>query len=413
MIYLLLIVVGLDLGVYRFPDNWKLMIDLLNIFLLIYSIPNYIKARKSINIRSFRMLEFFWVVFIIYLSVLLMNEGPYLSKISSLFNLRQIYSYLLFFFIISILKNESNYKIFWSFCIYFAIIGVILSIGQSIYGSTPIFDNRKFYNTGHTGGNTSDIGAITRVILPTLYLIEVIFLHYFIVNLRTFKIKNILMMIILIVPVIIGYARGQWLAIAICMLLVFMIHKIFIKQTLIFTMNRLTGLIISTFFILLFSYIVSSIVNPEFLRGVNERIYSLYYDIAMQEGTFGSRLQTIDFGIKLWQDSPFFGQGPFFSQKMELPQLTDVGFLYVLVTIGVAGLIIFILLLLSNIIFGYHLLKHELKHKSNNIDQLGILVIVIPIYLMIAQQFTQFYFSFSVLPVISGYAIARARIFTK
>jgi O-antigen ligase len=106
-----------------------------------------------------------------------------------------------------------------------------------------------------------------------------------------------------------------------------------------------------------------------------------------------------------------WGHGAMFWYFIEMPELSDVGFTYVLVTIGLVGLVLLIGLFVSILIFSYKTIKLAKQANDSYLFLAGMITFSIPIFLFIAQQYTQHTFSSILLSLGSGYCAAQYKIF--
>jgi O-antigen ligase len=324
-------------------------------------------------------------------------------------NIRFAYPYFLFFGAIANLTTQKRINQFIRVIIIFGIIGGAVSIWQSLHGITPLFDPLGFYYIGHWSGQQVYITTgIARVILPPLYLIYIIFISLFLFGLVYKDQKYYPLMIFFLIPIFIGFARSQWLAIV----LTIAIELVLLTKFTTFKTGRLI-LNACLFVIALFLslWIFDKIFSGNIMTQVANRVSLFFYDINYEKGNYASRLSTIAVSLNLWLANPWWGHGAAYWAIVKMPELTDVGFTFVLVTIGLVGLVLLIGLYVSILVFSYKTMKLARQANDGYLFLAGMVSFSIPIFLFIAQQYTQMTFSNVLLPLGSGYCAAQYNVF--
>jgi hypothetical protein len=406
MFYYYLFISAFYIGFFKLPDSMR--DPLFDSFFLIMTVFTVLSWKKPLKYdRSERLVIIAWTVFIVYFAIMAISSEKAFSKISSIFNIRALYGYVLFYFTIAIVDNKQKLITTVKFFVFLSVIGSIITFIQSVYGPDPMFDPTGIYNIGHWGGQGGlMIGPMARVLLPSMYLIYIVFialiLFYFLKN----KLSNLLLLFVLAVSILISYTRSFWMATAITILITI---SIFIRNSLI----TKTSFYLSFLTILVFIGIVSflmSLDNP-ISTSLNERFMSIFVDVSNNSGTFGFRLLNLQRYLGIWQTHGFFlGVDPFFVNHFEEPELTDVGFVYVLVTLGLIGLILLINIWISGIIFAISSIQTGVKLKNLELVLAGATLFATIILFIIAQVYTQFSFTVSLLSLILGLTIASKRI---
>lgn len=377
--------------------------DIINIPLIIYALHYYAhNYKKHSKVQKF--IELGWCLFIFYFSIQLLNQPSgrlYSSKVSFILNIREIYPYLIFFYTIAVLNNYKKIKITWKVLLVYSIAGTVLTIYQSII-SRGLLTDSHFYDVGHwRQGVEYILPSVQRVLLACLYLIEFMFLYY-IVKMNNGNIKKYLLVTaVLSIPIILGFARSHWISLILCITILSVIVTREKSKT-----KKILKIVLSTAIVVLVVYALLIYINPSLIQKIQDRFILTFRDFSNDSGSYGSRLLTMVNGLKLWQNNILFGNGPYFSIVARMPYLTDVGFLYVLVTIGLAGLALFFILVVSNIYYGYRTFKNGLKCGNNDLVIGGLLLLITFIHNIIIQQYTQMYFTVSILAFVSGYTVA-------
>lgn len=362
----------------------------------------YRKERKKINFRYFKILEISFIIFLFYFAIIAFNSETQ-SQYGKITNIRSLYPLFLFFSTIAILSTKEYFNKANKYFIYFAIVGSFLAIVQSITGIEPILDKEIFYNIGHWEGQQHMITEdLARVMLPTIYLIYVVFIALFAYIQIHHKNKYYSLMALFLIPIFVGYARSQWVAIILCMLFVL----IFVSNLEHYKFKRMLKnviLLLAIFFISL--SILNYIAGGYIITELYERAINTYHDIYLESGTFGSRLQTMGLSLSIWASSPYIGHGIYYSQFEVMPQLSDIGFTYVLVTIGIIGLVLFLSYLFMNMVYGYAIISFANKNKNKVLFNAGLVTLLTSILFFITQHYTQHNYTISLLAISSAYSV--------
>lgn len=379
--------------------NLGFVTDLINIPLILYTLNSYLKSKNEEN--HSRTLEIIWGLFILYYAVLLLMQPGFASKVSFILNLREIYPYLIFYYTIAFIKREKDFKTFWRVLMFYSVVASFLSVLQSLHPIELIMES-PLYGVGHwREGQQFILGSVERVMLASLYLVEIMFLYFSIKTISEDKKKHTLMLTILALPILISYARSHWIALIFCIIMIYILSFYYLRGAKSFLKKIVLGVGIA-----LLVYGILLEINSHIVYQIADRFMLTFDEYLNETGSYGSRLHTMMVGLILWQKNILFGLGPFFMNIENMPELTDVGFIYVLVTIGAVGLALFTIVWLTNVIFGIKLVIQGLKFQNMEIMKGGMLLITTFVFLIIIQQYTQMYFTVTLLAVISGYAVA-------
>jgi hypothetical protein len=408
MFYYILFVCTLYLGMFKFPDSYPGMIyDLLFLPLIIYSILSWKKSLKSDLVE--KSLIFSWGFFVVYNVILLVSCEKSLSQITSILNIRLIYPYLLFYAIVVVIDTKKKLIKTVKYFLLLSFVASIFAIVQSIYGLEPMFNISGYYNVGHWSGQGNVmIGPIARVMLPTIYMIYIFFIALIIYVLLTAKTDFLPLISLFFIAIIISFTRSFWFAttITICLTVIISIRNKLIKKITFYI--SFIVLIIAISSIVIFT----SLHNPVSIS-VSERLMSFFTDIQSNSGTYGQRLNSIARYIDIWQTKGvFFGVDPFFMDRFHEFWLSDVGFVYVLVTIGLIGFILLINIWILGIIFALVTLKKGVKTHKIELTLIGAVLFASIIFFIICQVYTQFSYTSSLFAIIFGLSVASKRIFT-
>ncbi len=389
------------------PDTVPGLIrDLLFLPLLVYSIVTWKKPKKRDTLEL--ILVFFFGAFIFYNVILLVTAEKYLSEITSLLNIRDIYPFILFFITIAIVNDKEKFLTTIKFGLIMSVVASVIAIAQSIYGPTPMFDPAGFYNIGHWEGQGGMmIGPIARVTLPTLYFVYIVFIAMILHYLLTGKIIYPVAMLLVIIVILISFTRSAWLA----TMGAIIVASLFLNSNLLIKKNTFS---ISFILLTLLSGVIVVFImldNP-ISTSLNERLLSIFSDLHNASGTFGYRMLNIQRFIDIWRSFGFFlGVDPFFIGRFGEPTLADVGYVYVLVTTGLIGFVLLITIWILGFFYGRKLLKAGCKSNTNELVISGAVLSASIIYFIICQAYTQYGFVTSLFSIVYGMSIAARRIY--
>lgn len=389
------------------PDAMPgLLRDIMFLPLFIYSLVVWKKPKRGIFLEM--LLMFLFGIFIFYNVILLVSTEKYLSEITSLLNIRTIYPFLLFFITISVVNTKERLMLAIKFGLIMSVIASLTAIIQSIYGPTPMFDPAGFYNIGHWEGQGGMmIGPIARVTLPTLYFVYLVFIALILYFMVSGKIKHPALLILLTILILISFTRSAWLATLIAIIVAIVIlnrYMLINKNT--FSVSFILLTLLSG------GVVVFIMLDNPISVSLNDRLLSIFSDLQNASGTFGYRLLNLQRFVELWKSFGFFfGVDPFFIGRFNEPTLADVGYVYVLVTIGLIGFILLVLMWLLGFIYGYRLVKAGSVTMNYELILSGSVLSASILFFIICQAYTQYGFVTSISTVVYGLAIASRRIY--
>lgn len=407
MYYYFILICTIYLGFFDLPETVPgLVRDLLFLPLLIYSIFIWKKPKKGDALEM--ILIFFFGLYIFYNVILLVTAEKYLSEITSLLNIRDIYPFFLFLITIAIVNDKKKFHTTIKFGLVMSVVASVIAIAQSIYGPTPMFDPAGFYNIGHWEGQGGMmIGPIARVTLATLYFIYIVFIAMILYYLVAGKIKYPIIIVLAIAAILISFTRSAWLAtmVAIIVAIVFINgNRLIAKNTFSISFILLT--------VLSGAIVVFIMLDNPISASLNERMLSIFSDLQNASGTFGYRLLNLQRFMEIWRSFGFFfGVDPFFIGRFGEPTLSDVGYVYVLVTTGLFGFVLLITLWILGFFYGIRLLKAGALSNTMELVLPGSVLTASIIYFIICQAYTQYGFVTSLFSIIYGMAVAARRIY--
>lgn len=407
MYYYFLFICALYLGFFNLPDVIPGIVrDIVFIPLLIYSIVTWKKSPVGTLLEN--VLIFSFGVFIFYNMVLLVSAEKYLSEITSLLNIRDIYPFILFFITIALVDDKEKFVKTIRYGLIMSVVAGLFSIAQSIYGPAPMFDTELFYNIGHWEGQGGMmIGPIARVTLPTLYLIYIVFISMIIYYLVAGKIKYPLIMSLLAIAILISFTRSAWLATMVAL----MISAFFLNRNSLIKKNTYSASFI-LLTILSGSILVFIMLDNPISASLNDRLLSIFSDLQNASGTFGYRLFNLQRFIETWKSfGYYFGVDPFFIGRYSEPTLSDVGYVYVLVTTGLVGFVMLVSIWIMGIFYAVKTLRTGARSETRELTLTGAVLLASIIYFIICQVYTQFGFVSSLFSIIYGMTIASRRIY--
>lgn len=383
--YLVLILTAINIGVFFCPSPYIYLADALNIGLLGLCVWH----NKKLGALPGTVIQA-WSILSVYTLVLVLNTENIVNLSSGIAAMRSMYPYFLFYFIALLIRKEDIPR-FIDYINLFCLSGVVLAVVQSFHGQEPLFSPGGFYNTGHWAGQQMMInGFMARVMLPTLYTILIMFVFsvtYLLVV--RFKLKYVLLALSFLIAIFIGYARSQWIATIVSMILVMALIFGYRQNRIIMVLS------VSALSVITILFILSNIDIPglsDLSQSLTERVRELTFDIQNREGNLGSRIRTVERSMQIFQRSPWFGVDYNFPAIYEMTELTDVGFTYMLITTGIVGVTLFAYLFFIALRGAWLMYKQSFRANDILGLLLSILVIGNIILFMITQSFNQFYF---------------------
>jgi len=394
------------LAFFRLPYPSGVM-DVVLLPLFIYPILHYKKIIK-VYLSISKPMFWIWFIYFLYTIFLLIGSEFPMSKISVLLNIRGAYPIILFFVTTALIDTKEKFIIFSKFLLVSSIIASLFAIAQSVYGLEPMFDTEQFYHIGHWAGQGNMmIGPIARVILPTAYLVYLVFIVLFLLIILLNRYKWMMYVILSLTTIIIGFTRSIWLSFVIAFISAILLlhyHKLL-------SINKRIRIVISSIVFILALLFVFSFEN-EITASVSERFMLMFTDVAENSGTYNIRIVNSAKFLAIWfKDGFYSGIDIFYAQIYNKPELTDVGYIYVLVTSGIIGLIIYALTWIIGILYANKLIRLGKRKKSTELIFVGSAYFSIIIFFIVSQIYTQFSFVVSLYAITSGLAFAAGKIF--
>jgi hypothetical protein len=317
------------------------------------------------------------------------------------FNIRAVYPFGIYFITIGIVNEKKYLYKTIKYLLIGCFIAGIMAIMQSLYGNTPMFDETRFYHIGHWGGQMAMIGSIARVMLPTIYTIFIVFISlilFFVIKKSTPLLTSLAFF--LLIPIMLSFGRTLWLTTFCCLVFSFILlsAKKIIKISKSFSRLILVG------FILAISISILPYISSDLKESVSDRFSSFFSDVEDKSGTFEVRLDFIEEAMDNFKEYIIIGVDPFLMEREELYQLSDVGYIYVLFSIGIIGFVLIILVWISQFILSLKILNEGIKANNDNLKLGGIILFMSVIFLIISQQYLQFSFTSTLAYLIYGLA---------
>ena len=131
-----------------------------------------------------------------------------------------------------------------------------------------------------------------------------------------------------------------------------------------------------------------------------------------KNGTYGTRLDESQVFLVKWYTTGFYsGIDPFYEQRNEATTLADVGYVYVLVSTGLIGLVLLALIWLSGIWFSLHSMNLLVKAKLKKYTIFPACFLAVILFFIVSQLYIQYNFIITVLAIAYGLAISTKKIF--
>lgn len=385
----------------------SIVLDLALFPLLIYPIIHYKKIASLSRSISKPMLSI-WLIYLLYTVFLLLTSEFSMSKVTSILNVRGAYPLILFFVTIIVIDSKAKLLRFSKFLLLASVVASLFAIAQSIYGLDPMFDTERFYHIGHWGGQGNlMIGPIARVILPTAYLVYLVFIVVFLLIILHNRYKLVIFAVLSLTTIIIAYTRSIWVSFVIAFVAAILLLHF---RKLLPYKRKLQIIITSILFV--FALMFTFSFENEITASVLERFDLMFTDVANNSGTYNVRLVNSAKFLAIWfKDGFYSGVDIFYDNLNKTPELTDVGYIYVLVTSGIIGLIIYAFTWIVGLFYSNKLISLGKQTKSTELIFVGTAYFSIIIFFIISQIYTQFSFTTSLYAITSGLAFAAGKIF--
>lgn len=352
--------------------------DALLLVLLLSSIPSYLRQRRGAVSPWFRRVELGWVVFIIWLAIESLRS-PADSLTERFVNLRFVEDYLLFFPSVAVLTSWERVRKFSVVGIVFALAGTALTVAQSVYGLSYLFDS-PFYAIGDWGGNRMMVGALARVNLPISDWVAFVLLVLVAASLIRFRSWHLVLAGVLSLTILVNFARSLWMG---------MSAALIVMVVLLLWTGRLDGKGLVRLGLVPVAVLLGIFIAPFFgLDGISsalmERLNEGLYYITSDAGTWGDRLDVAGAAMDLWWTDPLWGIGTAYYKAFGT--WIDLAYPATLVSIGAVGLVLEMGLLLVCSLAGISTMRQGLERDSVPLVLAGISVPAEVVLILVYQQ---------------------------
>ncbi len=388
------------MGFFKLPMTGGIT-DILYFVLLGSSIYKYVGIRTTMNLGIVKICGIIVALFLLYYAYRVLSVPTYLSTIKIL-NLRAVYPIGFYFITIAYLDSEERIHKTIKALVIACIIGGVITIMQCLYGNTPMFDIDLFYNIGHWGGQMGMVGSIARVMLPVIYPIFILFMVIIFYSIIEEKTNYTWMLVFFMIPIFISFARGLWGATVIS---VFLGMVLLIWNNAIST-SKVVKNIFGVIIVVIIALFILPYIAPDLGNSVSERFFLLFEDVENKSGTLEVRLEDSTEALLMWSEYIWTGVDPFLMDREEIPTLSDVGYTYVLTTIGLIGFLFVILIWITQFIQSIIMLRKSIALENNKMILYSITLFVSIVFWVISQQYTQYNFTLTLAFFIYGFAVA-------
>ncbi len=400
--YLVLFMTAVNVGAFALPSPLIYGADLLNGVLVYLSWRNWKPVKPPFNI-----IVIIWIALAVYIAFLAVNSDYVKGASTLLFSLRELYPFGLMIYIVA-LVDEEKLDSYIKFLHLVCFSGVVLALAQSLKGTEGLFGDETFYHRGHSGGQNYMINNyLARVVLPTMYIIQIMFLYlvYQMILDRTQLVHKILLVLYAII-ILIGFSRSNWSGLIICIVLALLITLTIRKEK----FQRAVSWILLTIFVLTVVFtVVDTPVIKTIRESLTERVDEMFYDLEKKDGNLGSRLSTIEIGMRMFESSPWTGIDLNLIPLYEYYQMSDVGYLYALLTMGLIGLVLLGLWYLVTIFISYRYIMVSARKQDYQGVIISMLLLSNILFFIMIQQTNQFTFSTACLSITTGLFIVKFR----
>lgn len=400
--WLLCFMTAVNVGAFALPSPLIYGADLLNGFLVYRVFRRWRKLEPPFNI-----IVTCWVILAVYIGFLAATSDLVKGLSTLLLSLRELYPYGLLIYIVAFLEKE-DFEKYIKFLHLICISGVVLAILQSLKGTEGLFGDETFYHRGHSGGQNQMINNyMSRVLLPTIYLIKVMFLYlvYQMILTKT-KTIHIILAFAYAIVILIGFSRSSWSGLILCILLALLVTFMIRKEKF---QKAISYILLFVFVFTLFFSIVDTPVIASIRDSLTERVEEMFHDIEKKDGNLGSRISTIEIGMRMYATSPWTGIDINLIALYELYQMSDVGYLYALLTIGLIGLVLLCLWYLVTLVISYRYIWKAARNQDIDGVIIALLALSVILFFIVIQQTNQFTFSTACLSISTGLFIVKFR----
>ncbi|MCI0448154.1 MAG: hypothetical protein L0Y79_00010 [Chlorobi bacterium] len=372
--------------VYYVYRNMRIS-DLILYALVLYSwinIREYLDLFKS---RAFFIVKLLLLYFLFEFAVSAIRYG--FNPIEYFFRLKGLWSSFLIFPFMLLLKRNGLIFLF-KMILPFAVIANVLYIITALTGIP--FSPDVSIITQKLPGNIEVFRVFGSTFFGEMFFFGFIF--YWITD--RLKPKQILLIVLFIIPHILAFGRNAWARFAFTIFLMFVINflrkkefKILLRQTVVFTVVGIA---------LLIAFIKFIPGSDFYFDALEARIFQGQEDIKYSEGTYGARIITQnDALLRLWSNSDIIlgiGMHPMWVVKPETREemlfysaFCDVGWPSVLAAYGVIG---FALALLFQIYY----LRMSVKVIKRSKDSLYFFLVVMLLAKLLFDSLVNFSYMF-------------------
>lgn len=232
-----------------------------------------------------------WLFFTLILFCMTINSPAGLTEtggVESLAQLRRLFYFMSYFYILAMASDSADLNFIFKSLVVIALIGSALTIMQSLSGPEPLFgavvgkDSDSYYNIA-IWGQFDQIGPLTRVNLPVIYLVVFLFIYYFIRMHDKNKLSNLLLLGLFSFIIFINFARGLFAGIFVAMAAIY------------FFRGRILNL---KYFSIIIGSLVACMAMVLLLTGsvsdielLPQRMFSAYEDMQYDTGTWAGRME--------------------------------------------------------------------------------------------------------------------------
>jgi len=331
--------------------------DLILYGLVIYSLLNIREYKDLFKSRAFFIVKLMLVYFLFEFSISAIRYG--FNPIEYFFRLKGLWtSFLIFPFMLLLKRNGLTFLI--KIILPFAVIANILYIITALTG-IPLSPDVSIIRQKLPG----DL-EVFRVYGSTFYGEMFLFGLIYYWTSKKFKVGQIFLVILFIIPHILAFSRLGWARIAFIILLIFAVNffkkkefKVLLKQAVVF--------VIVTFAILI-AFIKIIPESDYYYDAIKARIFQGQEDVKYSEGTYGARVITQNEALlRLWSNSDILigiGMHPMWvvapesrEEMLYYSAFCDVGWPSVLAAYGLIGFILALTIQIYYSILSFKIIK--------------------------------------------------------
>jgi hypothetical protein len=197
--------------------------DLLLLFQVFVTIVIFcISPKKRLLTDSMSKLWLFFIFILVCMTINSPSDWTETGGMETFAQLRKLFYFMSYFYILALTSDSSDLNFLFKSLVVIALIGSVLTIMQSLSGPDPLFgavvgkDHDSYYNIA-IWGQFDQIGPLTRVNLPVIFLVVFLFNYYFARMLEKINLFPLFLVGLFSLIIVINFSRGLFAGIFIAL----------------------------------------------------------------------------------------------------------------------------------------------------------------------------------------------------